>query len=129
MPLETGTKISDLNANWPLGSDPKSQGDDHIRLIKTVLQNDAATVGDLDDYLPLTGGTMTGDITIENTTPALKLIDTEEPPDAKRWDIHLSAGNMSFTARDDEGVFTEIKSIALKFLCWVLTPLVTTFSS
>lgn len=32
------TKISDLNPLWPLGSDQKLAGDDHIRNIKTALQ-------------------------------------------------------------------------------------------
>jgi hypothetical protein len=53
MGLETGNTIADLNSSWPLGSDPTSQGDDHIRLIKRVLQN---------DVLSLRGGTMTGPI-------------------------------------------------------------------
>lgn len=40
MGLETGTYISDLVATNPVGAvDPKSQGDDHIRLIKSVLKN------------------------------------------------------------------------------------------
>lgn len=43
MPLETGTTIAELNELWPLGSDPKSEGDDHLRLIKSVLQNDAVS--------------------------------------------------------------------------------------
>lgn len=38
MGLETGTYISDLNAANPASSDPKSQGDDHIRLVKSTLQ-------------------------------------------------------------------------------------------
>jgi len=39
MPLESGSYISDLVASNPVGStDPKSQGDDHLRLIKSVLQ-------------------------------------------------------------------------------------------
>jgi hypothetical protein len=38
MALETGTYISDLVATNPLSSDLKSQGDDHIRLIKSTLQ-------------------------------------------------------------------------------------------
>lgn len=39
MGLETGTFISDLNASNPVGaSDPKSQGDDHIRLIKSTIR-------------------------------------------------------------------------------------------
>ena len=39
MPLETATVPVDLNPLWPLGADPKSQGDDHIRMIKTVIQS------------------------------------------------------------------------------------------
>ena len=38
MALETGTYISDLVATNPLSSDPKSAGDDHIRLIKSTLK-------------------------------------------------------------------------------------------
>ena len=37
MALETGTYISDLNDSNPASGDPKSQGDDHIRLIKETL--------------------------------------------------------------------------------------------
>ena len=38
MGLEAGTYISDLNASNPVGaSDPKSQGDNHLRLIKSCL--------------------------------------------------------------------------------------------
>ncbi len=36
MGLETGTKWSDLVTTNPTSSDPRSQGDDHLRLIKTV---------------------------------------------------------------------------------------------
>jgi hypothetical protein len=40
MPLESGTYISSLVATNPVGaSDPKSQGDDHLRLIKSTLLN------------------------------------------------------------------------------------------
>jgi hypothetical protein len=38
MPVETATKISELNPLWPLGTDFKEEGDNHIRLIKSVLQ-------------------------------------------------------------------------------------------
>ena len=37
MGLETATYISGLNSSNPAGGDGKSQGDDHIRLIKAVL--------------------------------------------------------------------------------------------
>jgi len=36
--LEVADTILDLNENWPLGTDQLTQGDDHIRLLKTVLQ-------------------------------------------------------------------------------------------
>ncbi len=38
MALETGTYISDLVATNPVASDAKSQGDDHIRLIKSTVK-------------------------------------------------------------------------------------------
>lgn len=38
MGLESGSVINDLVITNPLGSDPKSAGDDHLRLIKTVLK-------------------------------------------------------------------------------------------
>jgi len=39
MGLETGTYVNDLNTANPTSTDPKSQGDDHLRLIKAVLKN------------------------------------------------------------------------------------------
>jgi hypothetical protein len=39
MSLETGSYINDLVVTNPTSTDPKSQGDDHFRLIKTVLKN------------------------------------------------------------------------------------------
>lgn len=38
MSLETATFVSDLNAFNPAAGDPKSQGDDHIRLVKAALK-------------------------------------------------------------------------------------------
>lgn len=40
MPLETATYIHELVATNPVGAtDPRSQGDDHLRLIKSTIQN------------------------------------------------------------------------------------------
>lgn len=39
MALETGTYISDLVVTNPTSSDPKSQGDDHFRLLKNTIKN------------------------------------------------------------------------------------------
>lgn len=38
MALETGTYLSDLVATNPAAADPKSQGDDHIRLLKSTIK-------------------------------------------------------------------------------------------
>lgn len=40
MPLETGVNdLGDLNPSWPIGTDPKSEGDDHIRNVKLAAIN------------------------------------------------------------------------------------------
>ena len=44
MGLEAGTTIGDLVATNPLSTDPRSEGDDHLRLIKAVLKADAVSV-------------------------------------------------------------------------------------
>ena len=46
MGLETALYIDQLNASNPLAVDPKSQGDDHLRLIKTVLQTQFPYLGE-----------------------------------------------------------------------------------
>ena len=38
MTVESATYIDDLNATYPAGTDAKSEGDDHIRLIKSTLK-------------------------------------------------------------------------------------------
>jgi len=64
MPLETASTIDELNPNWPLGSDPKSQGDDHLRMIKEVMQNDVvpkSTGGAFAGEIVFTGGSKYND--------------------------------------------------------------------
>ncbi len=39
MPVESAQFINTLTPEWPLGTDPESAGDDHIRMVKQVLQN------------------------------------------------------------------------------------------
>ena len=39
MALESTTYINGLVATNPTGTDPKSQGDDHIRLVKSAIKN------------------------------------------------------------------------------------------
>lgn len=38
MPVEAATYINDLNVSNPLGGDPRAEGDNHLRLLKTVLK-------------------------------------------------------------------------------------------
>jgi len=45
MTVETATYISQLSATLPLATDPISQGDDQIRLVKEVLQAQFTTLG------------------------------------------------------------------------------------
>ena len=45
MGVETATYISQLSATNPLGTDPISQGDDQIRLVKSVLQSQFTSLG------------------------------------------------------------------------------------
>jgi microcystin-dependent protein len=45
MGLESVTYIADLNTAWPLATDPLRQGDDHLRLLKSVLQANFPNLG------------------------------------------------------------------------------------
>ncbi len=38
MPVESVNGVQDLNPSWPLGSDPKSSGDEHIRNTKSAIK-------------------------------------------------------------------------------------------
>ncbi len=69
MPLESATKISELNDTNPVGaSDAPSALDDHIRLIKTVLKADAASLAaGAGTYVATVGGTADA-ITLTPTT-------------------------------------------------------------
>lgn len=65
MGVETATKISQLNATWPPGTDNKSEGDNHLRLIKSVLQSSFDDSGStIKTTLPIEvpGGKLTGDL-------------------------------------------------------------------
>lgn len=69
MGLETATKISELVATNPIGTDPKSQGDDHLRLIKSVLKADALSKADDN----ITSGTYTPVLTNNSNCAALSV--------------------------------------------------------
>jgi len=100
MALETATYISQLTATNPVASDSVSVGDDHIRMLKTVLKTqfsglsgttaitateaemnylDLATLGTSADSKVLTQAsgvvTIVGDVKITGTTPLLTIGD------------------------------------------------------
>ena len=97
MGLETGDRISDLNASWPLGSDPKSQGDDHIRLTKAVMKN---------DIVPrTTGGDFHASIGVESAgNPRLTLNNTGDGTGPWWWQA-----NSNGSAQIDYGGATKYR--------------------
>lgn len=90
MALETGTYISDLVTTNPTAGDPVSQADDHIRLLKTVLQN-SVPYADTPVY-PVVNGTATA------STSGTSIDFTGIPSWAKRITINLSAVSVSGTS-------------------------------
>lgn len=74
MPLETATYISDLVATNPAASDPMSNADDHMRLIKAVLKN--TFPGLTGAFLTSAGGVL---IPVDGTASAPGLAYASEP--------------------------------------------------
>jgi hypothetical protein len=70
MALETGNYINDLVITSPTSTDPKSQGDDHLRLLKTVLKE---TLNGFTGAILVTA-TDTGTATGHILTPSTALI-------------------------------------------------------
>lgn len=79
MALESATFISGLNTSNPVGAtDPKSQGDDHLRLIKSTLLNTLPNITgamnashtELNNLVGVTGTTGTGDLVL-SASPTL----------------------------------------------------------
>jgi hypothetical protein len=67
MALESGTFINDLVSTNPAAGDLVSQGDDHIRLIKSVLQSTFPSLASAVDLTP-TGATRLGTIELGHAT-------------------------------------------------------------
>lgn len=59
MGLEIATYVSGLTASWPTSGEPKSQGDDHLRLIKGALQSTFPNATK-PFYLPAAGNGISG---------------------------------------------------------------------
>jgi hypothetical protein len=75
MPLETAEYFDTLQPDWPLGTDPESQGDDHLRMIKQVIQNtfpafNSAVLGTSDDLSNVSVGVLYSPADAEQTLPS-----------------------------------------------------------
>ncbi len=129
MGLETANYIPELVASNPVGAtDPKSEGDDHLRMLKVVLQsqfvnfqsttvspkpvtltedqiNDAA----LKSATNMFDGTNTfnvetqlaGNARLINASPRLFWRETDVGADAKSWRIIANGSTLSFDAMND----------------------------
>tara|TARA_Y100000310_G_scaffold94408_1_gene92037 strand:+ start:718 stop:1563 length:846 start_codon:yes stop_codon:yes gene_type:complete len=128
MGLETGTYVSDLTIANPVGaSDPKSQGDDHLRLIKKVLRNtfpngdkpisqkgsDVASASALTppsdgDYFDVTGTTSITSIATQGIGSMIRVhFDGALTLTHNASDLILPGGVNITTAAGDEALFIE----------------------
>ena len=110
MPVETATYISQLSATNPLGTDPISQGDDQIRLVKEVLQAQftslgaaavtatAAEVNLIDGYTGTTAELNTLDVTTQGTSEASKVVTADG-----NGDVTIADGAYDFDVASHDG--------------------------
>src|SRR5882672_240719 len=71
MGLEVSSYISGLTPSWPVSGDPKNQGDDHLRLLKSVLQSTFPNAN-APTYFPSSGGGAAGaTLTVANQNAVL----------------------------------------------------------
>ena len=110
MPVETATYISQLSATNPLGTDPISQGDDQIRLVKSVLQAQftslgaaavtatAAEVNLIDGYTGTTAELNTLDVTTQGTSEASKVLTADAS-----GDVTIADGAYDFDVASHDG--------------------------
>lgn len=119
MGIESATTIAELNAAWPLGTDMKSEGDNHLRLIKDVMQKDAVSkAGD---------NIVTGITTFQNGGGSVRLKNDTLAANIGTWSVDVTAGGtLQITPRDGSGAvlsggggfqITRYASGALDYLC------------
>jgi hypothetical protein len=78
--LETSpTLFSDLNSAWPPGTDPRSEGDDHIRNLKTVLKT---TFSDTSTSFTITKGAATWTFSTTGFTTIVPITLPSDPTTA-----------------------------------------------
>ena len=110
MGVETATFISQLSATNPLGTDPISEGDDQIRLVKEVLQaqftslgaaavtGTAAELNLIDGYTGTTAELNTLDVTTQGTSEASKVLTADS-----NGDVTIADGAYDFDVASHDG--------------------------
>jgi len=110
MPVETATYISQLSATNPLGTDPISEGDDQIQLVKSVLQAQftslgaaavtatAAEVNLIDGYTGTTAELNTLDVTTQGTSEVSKVLTADSS-----GDVTIADGAYDFDIASHDG--------------------------
>lgn len=105
MPLETVTNgIQDLNPSWPTGTDPKSQGDDHMRNTKQAVQlTFPNSTAPWQTTNKITGGGFDASgVKIENVGVAVDATDAARKGDIDAIQAIVDAQNADITAIGDE---------------------------
>ena len=110
MGVETATYISQLSATNPLGTDAISQGDDQIRLVKSVLQSQFTSLGAaavtttaaelnlIDGYTGTTAELNTLDVTTQGTSEASKVLTADA-----NGDVTIADGAYDFDVASHDG--------------------------
>jgi hypothetical protein len=110
MGVETATYISQLSATNPLATDAISQGDDQIRLVKSVLQAQFTTLGAaavtttaaelnlIDGYTGTTAELNTLDVTTQGTSEASKVLTADAS-----GDVTIADGAYDFDVASHDG--------------------------
>ena len=110
MGVETATYISQLSATNPLATDAISQGDDQIRLVKSVLQAQFTTLGAaavtttaaelnlIDGYTGTTDELNTLDVTTQGTSEASKVLTADAS-----GDVTIADGAYDFDVASHDG--------------------------
>lgn len=106
MPLETiTTGIENLNPAWPTGTDPQSEGDDHLRNIKqALLQSFPNVVGPwlVEDEIAMNGANM-GDGRVRNLGIGTNATDAARKGEQDDLDDRLTAVESQLPAQQSFG--------------------------
>jgi len=110
MGVETATFISQLSATNPLATDPISEGDDQIRLVKDVLQKQFTSLGAaavtttatelnlIDGYTGTTAELNTLDVTTQGTSEVSKVLTADAS-----GDVTIADGAYDFDVASHDG--------------------------